>query len=97
MNHDLVGKVSFGDSPHYLLGTQTTSSTPVGPCWRHLFGVISLPWLQDHTVHNLKVLPGAAYVCMAVEAPYRYCVYLEQSFEVHMEKRKMRHPILSVS
>ncbi|KAI4218847.1 MAG: hypothetical protein L6R36_008717, partial [Xanthoria steineri] len=54
--------------PHYLLGTQTNSSTPLEPCWRHLVGVDSLPWLQDHTVDNLKVLPGAAYICMAVEA-----------------------------
>lgn len=54
--------------PHYLLGTQTNSSTPLEPCWRHLIGVDSLPWLQDHTVDNLKVLPGAAYICMAVEA-----------------------------
>lgn len=73
-------------APHYLLGTQTNSSTPLEPCWRHLIGVDSLPWLQDHVVDNLMVLPGAAYICMAVEAARQLFVQVRglANFEVVM-------------
>lgn len=55
-------------APHFLLGTQTNTSTPLEPCWKNIIGADDLPWLQDHVVDNLKVLPGAAYICMAIEA-----------------------------
>ncbi|KAL8872020.1 MAG: hypothetical protein Q9174_002276 [Haloplaca sp. 1 TL-2023] len=53
---------------HFLLGTQTNASTPLDPCWRNVIGLGDLPWLQDHRVDNVMVFPGAAYICMVLEA-----------------------------
>ncbi|KAL8653880.1 MAG: hypothetical protein Q9226_003662 [Calogaya cf. arnoldii] len=70
--------------PHYLLGTRTNTSTPLEPCWRHLIGVDTLPWLQDHVVDSLKVLPGAAYVCMAVEAARQHFADVRDLADFHI-------------
>ncbi|KAL8953176.1 MAG: hypothetical protein Q9222_000949 [Ikaeria aurantiellina] len=56
------------DGPHHLLGARTASSTILEPCWRYHVGLETHPWLQDHVIDSLKVLPGASYVCMVIEA-----------------------------
>lgn len=53
---------------HDLLGLRIVSSTTVEPVWRHILSVNALPWLRDHTIEDLMIFPGSAYMSMAIEA-----------------------------
>ncbi|KAL8786443.1 MAG: hypothetical protein Q9213_002759 [Squamulea squamosa] len=53
---------------HDLLGIRIPSSTSIEPRWRYLVGLNTVPWLADHVVDGLVVFPGAAYLCMVIEA-----------------------------
>ena len=53
---------------HDLLGVRISSSTPIEPRWRNLISVEKQPWLKDHRVNDQVIFPGAAYMCMAIEA-----------------------------
>ncbi|KAJ3572452.1 hypothetical protein NPX13_g5041 [Xylaria arbuscula] len=65
---------------HDLLGARMVESTAIEPRWRHMVGLMTLPWLADHVIDGLAVFPGAGYVCMAAEAVMQLA--LEQSLEV---------------
>lgn len=54
--------------PHDLLGLRVTGTTNHEPTWRNLIGIDNLPWLRDHVVDGFIIYPGAAYLCMAIEA-----------------------------
>ena len=56
---------------HDLLGVRTPGSTIRQPTWRNLVTLDTLPWLRDHVVDDLVVLPGAAYLCSAIEAVHQ--------------------------
>ena len=43
-------------------------SSALEPRWRNIIGLDTLLWLKDHRVDSLVVFPGAAYICMAIEA-----------------------------
>ena len=63
----------FRRYPHHdILGVRIPSSTPLEPKWRNLISVQSQPWLKDHMVNDQVVFPGAAYICMAMEAQRQY-------------------------
>ena len=72
--------------PHDLLGTQISSSTSLEPHWRHLVSIETLPWLQEHVVDDLIIFPGAAYVCMTIEAVRQLFIDPEdsESFEIEL-------------
>jgi acyl transferase domain-containing protein/acyl carrier protein len=54
---------------HPLLGAPSTLSTQPGlRLWDTTLGLAQLPWLDDHRVQGAAVLPGAAYVEMALAA-----------------------------
>ena len=53
---------------HDLLGTRLPGTSSYEPVWRNIVELNSLPWLRDHVVDGLVVLPGAFYICSAVEA-----------------------------
>lgn len=74
-----------GQGPHDLLGTRVASSTSLEPHWRHLVGVESLPWLQEHVIDDLIVFPGAAYICMAIEAARQLFIDLQHSEDFEIE------------
>lgn len=71
--------------PHDLLGTRIASSTSLEPHWRHLVSIESLPWLQEHVVDDLIVFPGAAYMCMAIEAARQLFIEPNQSEDFEIE------------
>lgn len=71
--------------PHDLLGTRIASSTSLEPHWRHLVSIESLPWLKEHVVDDLIVFPGAAYMCMAIEAARQLFIDPERSEEFAIE------------
>lgn len=54
--------------PHELLGLPLSGSTGLTITWRNFLRMSELPWLIDHQVDSNIVLPGAAYITMAVEA-----------------------------
>ena len=59
----------FRQNPyHDLLGLRMISSTSCNLSWRHVIDIDTLPWLQEHIIDNNVIFPGAAYICMAVEA-----------------------------
>lgn len=55
-------------SPHELLGTVVPGSNKLTPTWRNFLRISDIPWLDDHQIDSNAVLPGAAYVTMAIEA-----------------------------
>ncbi|MGY4708724.1 sulfolipid-1 biosynthesis phthioceranic/hydroxyphthioceranic acid synthase [Mycolicibacterium sp. CBM1] len=54
---------------HPLLGSHVVlPEEPERHVWQGEVGTVAEPWLADHSVHNLAVLPGAAYCEMALAA-----------------------------
>ncbi len=53
---------------HPLLGAHVELPEGGRHLWRADAGVDALPWLADHAVHGVPVLPGAAYAEMALSA-----------------------------
>ncbi|KAI1322483.1 lovastatin nonaketide synthase [Xylariaceae sp. FL0255] len=59
----------FRDTPrHDLLGTRATDWNPLMAIWRNVMRLVELPWIQDHKIGGIAVLPGAAIIAMAIEA-----------------------------
>lgn len=54
--------------PHDLLGLRIPGTTNHEPAWRNLIGIDTHPWLRDHVVDGFIIYPGAAYLCMVIEA-----------------------------
>ncbi|QKX62349.1 uncharacterized protein TRUGW13939_09508, partial [Talaromyces rugulosus] len=54
--------------PHELLGLPISGASPQAAEWRNFLRLSDVPWLVDHQVDSQVVLPGAAYISMAVEA-----------------------------
>ncbi|KAL6797448.1 polyketide synthase [Trichoderma sp. SZMC 28013] len=54
---------------HELLGTRATAGNGIEWCWRNIPRMSEMPWLRDHKLGESQVvLPGAAYMVMAIEA-----------------------------
>lgn len=53
---------------HDILGTYQSNANSYTPTWRNIVRTSNLPWLRDHVLGTNIVYPGAAYICMAVEA-----------------------------
>ncbi|KAK8024082.1 polyketide synthase [Apiospora rasikravindrae] len=53
---------------HELLGTRTAAGNGIDWSWRNIPRLSEMPWLRDHKLESQVVLPGAAYVAMAIEA-----------------------------
>lgn len=56
---------------HDLLGSKVVGNAKLRPQWRNILRIKDVPWLGDHRIVPDAVLPGAAYVAMAVEAATR--------------------------
>lgn len=54
--------------PHELIGTRVSGDNGFTFLWRNFLRVSDIEWLTDHRVESRVVLPGAAYVAMAIEA-----------------------------
>lgn len=55
-------------APHELLGLPLSGGHELVTTWRNFLRFSELPWLLDHQVDGRVVLPGAAYLSMAIEA-----------------------------
>ncbi|KAI8931404.1 hypothetical protein NX059_011734 [Plenodomus lindquistii] len=56
---------------HDLLGSKVVGTAKLRPQWRNIIRIKDLSWLGDHRLLPDAVLPGAAYMAMAVEAASR--------------------------
>ncbi|KAJ2988123.1 hypothetical protein NUW58_g4141 [Xylaria curta] len=56
---------------HDLLGSKLPGTSKLQPQWRNIIRIKDLPWLSDHRLGSDPVLPGAAYIAMAIEAASR--------------------------
>ncbi|KAI1146902.1 hypothetical protein F4825DRAFT_456023 [Nemania diffusa] len=56
---------------HDLLGSKVVGTAKLRSQWRNILRLKVLPWLGDHRLGTNSVLPGAAYIAMAVEAVLR--------------------------
>lgn len=53
---------------HDILGARVPGGSKTHPQWRNVLRLKDLPWLEDHKLLPHAVLPGAAYMAMAIEA-----------------------------
>ncbi|KAF2265025.1 polyketide synthase [Lojkania enalia] len=53
---------------HDLIGVRQAGSSKDSPSWRNILKLKDVPWLKDHKLLPHPVMPGSAYVCMAIEA-----------------------------
>jgi acyl transferase domain-containing protein len=53
---------------HELLGTQTAAGNGIDWNWRNIVRLSEMPWLVDHKLEAQVVLPGSAYLALAIEA-----------------------------
>ncbi|KAF2644242.1 putative polyketide synthase [Massarina eburnea CBS 473.64] len=53
---------------HELLGTQTAAGNGIDWAWRNIMRLSEMPWLNDHKLEAKVVLPGSAYITIAIEA-----------------------------
>ncbi|KAJ3560035.1 hypothetical protein NPX13_g9448 [Xylaria arbuscula] len=67
--------------PHELIGSPVSGGSPLIPEWRNFLRLADVPWLADHRVDSQTVLPGAAYISMAIEAAA--LVSKEAGLDVH--------------
>lgn len=52
---------------HELLGSPVPDSNALVPTWRNFLRLHDIPWLEDHQLDGRPVLPGAAYITLAIE------------------------------
>lgn len=72
-NHWHEGRLSHNhryrtNPPHSILGTLLDDSSDIDMRWTKYIRLSELPWLKDHVVRSEVLLPGAAYLAMAIEA-----------------------------
>ncbi|KAI0973776.1 polyketide synthase [Xylaria arbuscula] len=54
--------------PQELIGSILPGSNELVPTWRNFLRLENIPWLVDYQINGKPVLPGAAYISMAIEA-----------------------------
>ena len=59
---------SYSVPRHDLLGSRVTDSSSLEPQWSNTLMADDVPWLRQHKVEDVVILPAAAYCCMALEA-----------------------------
>ncbi|KAI0484906.1 hypothetical protein GGR56DRAFT_680801 [Xylariaceae sp. FL0804] len=60
-------------SPGFLLGRRTHDWNPLRPRWRNWLSVETTPWLGEHQVTGVLVLPGTGSLVIAMEAVREVC------------------------
>ncbi|KAJ8132109.1 hypothetical protein O1611_g1520 [Lasiodiplodia mahajangana] len=55
-------------TPGFLLGRRAQDWNPLKPRWRNFLCVETIPWLGDHGVNGVLVVPGTGSLVIAIEA-----------------------------
>ncbi|KAF9889692.1 hypothetical protein FE257_006998 [Aspergillus nanangensis] len=53
---------------HELLGSRCLESSDIEPAWRNILKAEEVPWINEHRIQGLAILPGVAYAAIASEA-----------------------------
>ncbi|WP_293001964.1 sulfolipid-1 biosynthesis phthioceranic/hydroxyphthioceranic acid synthase [Mycobacterium sp.] len=68
-NTDLRSRGANSVAVHPLLGSHVRLlEEPERHAWEAEVGLNALPWIGDHKIHDIAILPGAAYLEMALAA-----------------------------
>jgi acyl transferase domain-containing protein/NADP-dependent 3-hydroxy acid dehydrogenase YdfG/acyl carrier protein len=59
--------------PHQLLGVEMSTGASHEMKWRQFLDPTQVPWILEHRLNDLPILPGAAYISMATAAAQRIC------------------------
>ncbi|CAJ2504945.1 Uu.00g123390.m01.CDS01 [Anthostomella pinea] len=54
--------------PNEVLGVRSHDWNPLAPRWRNFWSVETMPWVGDHIINNMVLVPGTAMLAMAIEA-----------------------------
>ncbi len=74
-------------SVHPLLGAHVRlQEEPECHVWQAEIGTIAQPWLDDHQIHNVPALPGAAYCEMALAAAHAVLGEAAEIRDIRFEK-----------
>jgi len=83
---------------HPLLGAHVhLLEEPERHVWQGEVGIVAYPWLDDHRVHNVAILPGAAYCEMALAAARASLGESAEIRDVRFEQMLPLHDWTSVS
>lgn len=83
------------DEYHELLGRRSPDDHDGEMRWRNVLKLQEIPWLQGHKVLDEVLLPGAAYISMALEAGRQLALSRDQLarlFEVN--NMEIVHPVV---
>lgn len=63
----------FASHPrHDLIGSRLPGGNRMDPVWRNYLRLDDVPWIKDHVIGSAIIVPGAAYLAMAVEAAAQF-------------------------
>ncbi|OJI97248.1 hypothetical protein ASPVEDRAFT_78976 [Aspergillus versicolor CBS 583.65] len=83
------------DKPHELLGRRTSDDNSRELRWRNVLRRNELPWLSGHEVLGDILLPGAAYVSIALEAGRYLAAMQKRQLELsEVEKVNILRPVV---
>ncbi|OQE84225.1 hypothetical protein PENNAL_c0027G02236 [Penicillium nalgiovense] len=57
---------------HDLIGSRLPGGNRMEPIWRNYLRLDDVPWIKDHVIGSAIIVPGAAYLAMAVEAAAQF-------------------------
>nr|A0A482N9V7.1 RecName: Full=Hybrid PKS-NRPS synthetase iccA; Short=PKS-NRPS iccA; AltName: Full=Ilicicolin H biosynthesis cluster protein A [Talaromyces variabilis]QBQ83704.1 polyketide synthase-nonribosomal peptide synthetase [Talaromyces variabilis] len=83
------------DQTHELLGRRTPDDNEFELRWRNVLKLSEMPWLRGHEVLEEVLLPGAAYVSIAVEASKHIATSKGKSIELlEVEDVDIQRPVV---
>ncbi|KAF9888920.1 hypothetical protein FE257_008089 [Aspergillus nanangensis] len=57
---------------HDLIGSRLPGGNRMEPIWRNYLRLDDVPWIKDHVIGSAIIVPGAAYLAMAIEAAAQF-------------------------
>ncbi|KAL4917332.1 hypothetical protein BDW62DRAFT_201954, partial [Aspergillus aurantiobrunneus] len=57
---------------HDLIGSRLPGGNRMEPIWRNYLRLDDVPWIKDHVIGSAIIVPGAAYLAIAVEAAAQF-------------------------
>ncbi|KAL4804624.1 hypothetical protein BDV18DRAFT_165984 [Aspergillus unguis] len=57
---------------HDLIGSRLPGGNRMEPVWRNYLRLDDVPWIKDHVIGSAIIVPGAAYLAMAIEAAAQF-------------------------
>lgn len=51
-----------------LLGSPSPDWNPLDAQWRNVFSPDDIPWIDDHKINGIRLVPGAGMIVMAIQA-----------------------------